>query len=179
MLFFKRYLEKSQQVADHFESSQIPCYIKMRDLPAPPVVDHCRDLILSSCSLRFMPYTDDWIVVEYFADHDSDYLVSMYVVLSIEPTHLPFPFSSSWLTYRSLLLCASCSTPYSRVDRWSDQRAIMIVRGCTRSLYTFLSMRRWVELNLSLDVSHCSGSWSSGTVITWESHCNQCNWIWK
>jgi len=88
MLFFKRYLEKSQQVADHFESSQIPCYIKMRDLPAPPVVDHCRDLILSSCSLRFMPYTDDWIVVEYFADHDSDYLVSMYVVLSIEPTHL-------------------------------------------------------------------------------------------
>lgn len=94
MLFFKRYLEKSQQVADHFESSQIPCYIKMRDLPAPPVVDHCRDLILSSCSLRFMPYTDDWIVVEYFADHDSDYLVSMYVVLSIEPTHLPFPFSS-------------------------------------------------------------------------------------
>nr|DAA04396.1 TPA_inf: HDC16114 [Drosophila melanogaster] len=72
----KRYLEKSQQVADHFESSQIPCYIKMRDLPAPPVVDHCRDLILSSCSLRFMPYTDDWIVVEYFVDHDSDYLAA-------------------------------------------------------------------------------------------------------
>ncbi|XP_020810645.1 uncharacterized protein LOC110185964 [Drosophila serrata] len=72
----KRYLEKSQQVADHFESSQIPCYIKMRELPAPPCVDHCRDLILASCPLRFMPYTEDWIVVEYFADHDSDYLFS-------------------------------------------------------------------------------------------------------
>lgn len=77
MLFFKRYLEKSQQVAEHFENSQIPCYIKMRDLPAPKAVDHCRDLILASCPLRFMQYTEDWIVVEYFADHDSDYLVSV------------------------------------------------------------------------------------------------------
>jgi len=94
MLFFKRYLERSQQVADNFESSQIPCYIKMRDLPAPPVVDHCRDLILTSCALRFMPYTEDWIVVEYFADHDSDYLVSVspcrrYAFLSLEPSTPP------------------------------------------------------------------------------------------
>lgn len=93
MLFFKRYLEKSQQVAEHFESSQIPCYIKMRELPAPPCVDHCRDLILASCPLRFMQYTEDWIVVEYFADHDSDYLVS--VPLCQRSNHsTPSPFAA-------------------------------------------------------------------------------------
>ncbi|EDV94317.1 GH20308 [Drosophila grimshawi] len=73
----KRYLEKSQLTAQEFENSQIPCYIKMRQLPAPRRIDHYRDLLLECSSLRFTPYTEeDWIVVEYFADHDSDYLVS-------------------------------------------------------------------------------------------------------
>lgn len=76
MLFFKRYLEKSELTAKQFQNSQIPCYFKMRELPAPRRIDNYRDLLLSNSSLRFMPYTDDWIVVEYFADHDSDYLVS-------------------------------------------------------------------------------------------------------
>lgn len=76
MLFFKRYLEKSQLTAKQFENSQVPCYIKMRDLPAPRRIDHCRDLIKENSSLRFLPYTEDWIVDEYFVDHDSDYLVS-------------------------------------------------------------------------------------------------------
>jgi len=76
MLFFKRYLEKSELTAKQFKNSQIPCYLKMRELPAPRRIDNYRDLLLENSSLRFMPYTDDWIVVEYFADHDSDYLVS-------------------------------------------------------------------------------------------------------
>ncbi|KRF83549.1 uncharacterized protein Dvir_GJ24404 [Drosophila virilis] len=70
----KRYLEKSQLTAKQFESSQIPCYFKMRELAAPQRIDHYRDLLLECSALRFLPYTEDWIVIEYFADHDSDYL---------------------------------------------------------------------------------------------------------
>jgi len=77
MLFFKRYLEKSQITAKQFEDSQIPYSFKIRDLPTKlRRIDNYRDLLLEHSSLRFMPYTDDWIVIEYFADHDSDYLVS-------------------------------------------------------------------------------------------------------
>ncbi|TDG52423.1 hypothetical protein AWZ03_001253 [Drosophila navojoa] len=71
----KRYLEKSQLAAKQFESAQIPCYIKMREIPGPQRIDHHRDLLLECSSLRYMPYTEDWIVIEYFADHDSDYLL--------------------------------------------------------------------------------------------------------
>uniref|UniRef100_A0A1B0C7I4 Uncharacterized protein n=1 Tax=Glossina palpalis gambiensis TaxID=67801 RepID=A0A1B0C7I4_9MUSC len=75
MLFFKRYLEKSQVTLDQFESSHIPCYIKMRELPAPKKIDFVDDLVWL-CSMRFSQYTEDWIVDEYFVDHDDDYLVS-------------------------------------------------------------------------------------------------------
>lgn len=89
MLFFKRYLEKSQLTAKQFESSQIPCYFKMRELAAPQRIDHYRDLLLECSALRFLPYTEDWIVIEYFADHDSDYLVS-FQKTPIDPIqHLP------------------------------------------------------------------------------------------
>ncbi|KAL7726897.1 hypothetical protein ACLKA6_000905 [Drosophila palustris] len=66
-----------QSQAKQFEESQVPCYFKMRELPTKlRRIDNYRDLLLENSSLRFMPYTDDWIVIEYFADHDSDYLVS-------------------------------------------------------------------------------------------------------
>ncbi|KAI9584546.1 hypothetical protein GQX74_006441 [Glossina fuscipes] len=74
MLFFKRYLEKSQVTLDQFESSHIPCYIKMRELPAPKKIDFVDDLVWL-CSVRFSQYTEDWIVDEYFVDHDDDYLL--------------------------------------------------------------------------------------------------------
>lgn len=91
MLFFKRYLEKSQLAAKQFESTQIPCYIKMREIPGPQRIDHHRDLLLECSSLRYMPYTEDWIVIEYFADHDSDYLVSL--LLDCRNTFPPFAHS--------------------------------------------------------------------------------------
>nr|NP_001036764.2 darkener of apricot, isoform M [Drosophila melanogaster]ABI31213.2 darkener of apricot, isoform M [Drosophila melanogaster] len=115
----KRYLEKSQQVADHFESSQIPCYIKMRDLPAPPVVDHCRDLILSSCSLRFMPYTDDWIVVEYFVDHDSDYLTAKPVIQDDADGHLIY-HTGDILHHRYKIMATLGEGTFGRVVKVKD-----------------------------------------------------------
>lgn len=77
MLFFKRYLEKQQLNAENFENSNVPCYYKMREISAPPKIDHMQDLIYGT-SILFKQYIEeeDWIVHEYFADHDSDYLVS-------------------------------------------------------------------------------------------------------
>ncbi|KAM8703060.1 hypothetical protein ACLKA7_005404 [Drosophila subpalustris] len=65
----------NRQSQAKFEESQVPCHFKMRELPTKlRRIDNCRDLLLENSSLRFLPYTDDWIVIEYFADHDSDYL---------------------------------------------------------------------------------------------------------
>lgn len=75
MLFFKRYLEKQQLTAENFENSHVPCYIKMRELSAPRRIEILHDLVYNT-SVLYKPYIeDDWIVDEYFADHDSDYLV--------------------------------------------------------------------------------------------------------
>uniref|UniRef100_A0A1A9UQ90 Uncharacterized protein n=1 Tax=Glossina austeni TaxID=7395 RepID=A0A1A9UQ90_GLOAU len=59
--------------------SKIPCYIKMRELPAPKKIDFVDDLVWL-CSVRFSQYTADWIVDEYFVDHDDDYLVSVAMI---------------------------------------------------------------------------------------------------
>lgn len=125
MLFFKRYLEKSQLTAKQFESAQVPCYFKMRELPAPRRIDHCRDLIKENSSLRYLPYTEDWIVDEYFVDHDSDYLVSTPPVAPM--SHSPsvvlcflYPISktiSRQVTYLSLCLVKGGARGLSLVIR--------------------------------------------------------------
>lgn len=76
MLFFKRYLEKSQVTLENFENSKVPCYIKMRELPPPKKLDRMDDLVYQT-SVLYNPYLDDWLEQEYIWDHDNDYLVSL------------------------------------------------------------------------------------------------------
>lgn len=76
MLFFKRYLEKSQLSFDNFENAKVPCYFKMRELPAPKKVDKLDDLVFQTSVLFKQYIEEDWLIEEYFHDHDSDFLVS-------------------------------------------------------------------------------------------------------
>lgn len=82
ILLFKRHLEKSQLVAQNFikANNSVPCYVSMREMPAPRKIERVHDLV-AQCAMLFTIYTCDWIADEYFADHDSDYLVSSLCLL--------------------------------------------------------------------------------------------------
>ena len=34
--------------------------------------------LIAQCDMQFSKYSDDWIVNEYFIDHDCDFLVSVF-----------------------------------------------------------------------------------------------------
>lgn len=76
MLFFKRYLEKQQLNFENFENAQVPCYYKMRELPAPKKLDYMDDLVYNTAVL-YKQYIEDWLMDEYIHNHDNDYLVSL------------------------------------------------------------------------------------------------------
>lgn len=76
MLFFKRYLEKSQLTLENFESTKVPCYLKMRELPPPKKIDRMDDLAYATSVLYKQYIEEDWLIEEYFHNHDNDYLVS-------------------------------------------------------------------------------------------------------
>lgn len=76
MLLFKRYLEKSQLTFDNFENNKVPCYFKMRELPPPKKLDYMDDLVYQTSVLYKQYIEEDWLLEEYFHDHDADYLVS-------------------------------------------------------------------------------------------------------
>uniref|UniRef100_W8BXG2 Uncharacterized protein n=1 Tax=Ceratitis capitata TaxID=7213 RepID=W8BXG2_CERCA len=106
MLFFKRYLEKSQLVAQNFSevnNSAVPCYVKMRELPAPRKLERVHDLV-ALCAMPFAMYTCDWIVDEYFIDHDSDYLVSARAYVAHRLMHV-----AVCVCVFFVYLCVACS----------------------------------------------------------------------
>lgn len=83
MLFFKRYLEKSQITLENFEKSQVPCYFKMRELPPPKKIDRMDDLAYKT-SVLYKQYLEDWLEEEYFCDRNNNYLVSFEIQCCIQ-----------------------------------------------------------------------------------------------